>query len=131
MQKFRREGEKKKKQCQGLKSQKQQERTCYSVSRMRRSALWELLDLDLLCFYLNRRSGFPGGLAVKNLSDNTGDARDTGSMPGSGRSLEKETATHSSILAWEMPWTEEPGGLQSMGSQRVGHNSAHMHTLQN
>ena len=38
--------------------------------------------------------------------------------------LEKEMATHSSILAWEIPWTEEPGGLQSMGSQRVGHNLA-------
>ena len=36
--------------------------------------------------------------------------------------LEKEMATHSSILAWEIPWTEEPGGLQPMGSQRVGHN---------
>ena len=36
--------------------------------------------------------------------------------------LEKEMATHSSMLAWEIPWTEEPGGLQSMGSQRVGHN---------
>ena len=36
--------------------------------------------------------------------------------------LEKETATHSSILAWRIPWTEEPGGLQSMGSQRVGHD---------
>ena len=36
--------------------------------------------------------------------------------------LEKEAATHSSILAWEIPWMEEPGGLQSMGSQRVGHN---------
>ena len=36
--------------------------------------------------------------------------------------LEKEMATHSSILAWRMPWTEEPGGLQSMGSQRVGHD---------
>ena len=36
--------------------------------------------------------------------------------------LEKEVATHSSILAWEIPWTEEPGRLQSMGSQRVGHN---------
>ena len=35
---------------------------------------------------------------------------------------EKEMATHSSILAWRMPWTEESGGLQSMGSQRVGHN---------
>ena len=37
-------------------------------------------------------------------------------------SLEKGMATHSSILAWRIPWTEEPGGLQSMGSQRVGYN---------
>ena len=36
--------------------------------------------------------------------------------------LEKEMAVHSSICAWEIPWTEEPHGLQSMGSQRVGHN---------
>ena len=36
--------------------------------------------------------------------------------------MEKEMATHSSILAWKIPWTEEPGGLQSMGSQRVGHD---------
>ena len=38
--------------------------------------------------------------------------------------LEKEMATHSSILAWRIPWTEEPGGLQSTGSQRVGHDRA-------
>ena len=38
--------------------------------------------------------------------------------------LEKEMATHSSILAWKTPWTEEPGRLQSMGSQRVGHDQA-------
>jgi len=36
--------------------------------------------------------------------------------------LEEEMATHSSIFAWEIPWTEEPGGLQDMGSQRVGHD---------
>ena len=36
--------------------------------------------------------------------------------------LEKEMATNSSTLAWKIPWTEEPGGLQSMGSQRVGHD---------
>ena len=36
--------------------------------------------------------------------------------------LEKEIVTHSSILAWRIPWTEEPGGLQSMGLQRVGHD---------
>ena len=44
--------------------------------------------------------------------------------------LEKEMATHSSILAWRIPWTEEPGELQSMGSQKVRHNShtQHIHT---
>ena len=40
------------------------------------------------------------------------------------RSLEEDMATHSSILAWEIPWTEEPGGLQSVGLQRVGYNLA-------
>ena len=40
--------------------------------------------------------------------------------------LEKEMATHSSTFAWKIPWTEEPGQLQSMGSQRVKHNQAHM-----
>ena len=60
--------------------------------------------------------GFPGGSVVKNLSAN---ARDTGSIPGSGRSPEKEMATHLSILAWEIPGTEEPGRLQSMWLQRV------------
>ena len=44
-------------------------------------------------------------------------------VPSLGRKdpLEEKMATHSSILAWEIPWIEEPGGLQSMGSQRVGH----------
>ena len=41
--------------------------------------------------------------------------------------LKKEIATHSNILAWEIPWTEEPGGLQSMGSQRVEHDSVTKH----
>jgi len=43
---------------------------------------------------------------------------------GQGDPLEKEMATHSSILAWEIPWTEEPGGLSSWGSKRFGHNLA-------
>ena len=60
--------------------------------------------------------GFPGGSVVKNPPAN---ARDTGSFFGSGRSPEKEMATLSTILAWEIPWTEEPGGLKSMGLQRV------------
>ena len=52
--------------------------------------------------------GFPGGSVVKNPPADTGDAC---LMTESGRSLEKEIATYSSILAWEIPWTEEPGGL--------------------
>ena len=56
---------------------------------------------------------------VKNPSANT---RDPGLIPGSGRSPEKEMETHSSILAWRFPWTEEPGGLHSMGSKRVRHD---------
>ena len=63
--------------------------------------------------------GFPGGSEVKASACNAGDL---GSIPGSGRSLETEMATHSSILAWRIPWTEEPVGLQSVGSQRVGHD---------
>ena len=59
---------------------------------------------------------------TKNPLANAGDARDLGSIPGWGKSLEKEMSTHSSIFAWEMPWTEEPGRLQSMGSQRVRHD---------
>ena len=42
--------------------------------------------------------------------------------PGQEDPLEKGMATHSSLLAWEIPWTEKPGGLQSKGSQRVGHD---------
>ena len=58
-------------------------------------------------------------LVVKNMPANAGD---TGSVPGSGRSLEKEVATHSSILVWEIPWTEKLGRLKSIGSQRVRHD---------
>ena len=49
-------------------------------------------------------------------------AEDPGSITGSGRSLEKGMATHSSILAWRISQTEEPGGLQFVGSQTVGHD---------
>ena len=58
------------------------------------------------------RGDFPAGSVVKNLPASAGDG---GLIPGSGRSLEKEMATHSSILAWRIPWTEEPGVLLSMG----------------
>ena len=63
----------------------------------------------------DRPKGSSGG---SDGNDSACIAQDLGSIPGSGRSLEKEMATHSSILAWEIPWTEEPDGLQSMGSQK-------------
>ena len=56
---------------------------------------------------------------VKNPPANAGDTADRGSIHGSERSPEEEMATHSSILAEKIPWTEEPDGLQSMGSHRV------------
>jgi len=62
---------------------------------------------------------FPPWLSGKESAFNAGDAD---SIPGWEDTLEKETATDSSILAWVSPWTEEPGGLQSMGSQRTGHH---------
>ena len=60
---------------------------------------------------------FSGGSVVKNLPANAGD---TGLSLGWEDPLEKEMATHSSILAWKIPWTEVPGRLQSVGLQRVG-----------
>jgi len=56
---------------------------------------------------------------VKNLLANAGDA---GSIPNREDPLQGKMATCSSILAWKIPWTEEPGGLQSMGSQRIRHD---------
>jgi len=58
---------------------------------------------------------------VKNPLANVGDIRDMGLIPGQEDSLEKGMATPSSILAWEIPWTEEAGRLQSIGSQTVRH----------
>ena len=57
-------------------------------------------------------------LLIKNLPANAGDRRDVGLIPGSGRSPGGGHATHSSILAWRIPRTEEPDGLQSTGSQK-------------
>ena len=51
-------------------------------------------------------------LVVKNLPANTGDVKDIGSIPGSGRSTEEGLESYPIILAWRIPWTEEPGGAQ-------------------
>ena len=70
--------------------------------------------------------GFPGGIMVKNLPANAGDL---GSIPGSGRFPGVENDSSFSILVWKIPWTEGPGGLQCMVSQRVRYNSTHhLHT---
>ena len=62
--------------------------------------------------------GFPGGANGKEPACQCRGHRNTGSISASGRSPgEKGMATHSSILAWRIPWTEEPGGLQSIGLQ--------------
>ena len=61
-------------------------------------------------------------LEVKNLPASAGDLRDKALIPRSGRSPGKENGSHSNILAWRIPWTEEPGGLQSIGLQRPGHD---------
>ena len=63
--------------------------------------------------------GFPGDSDGKAPVCNVGDL---GSIPGLGRSPGEGNAAHSSTLAWKISWTEEPGRLQSMGLQRVGHN---------
>ena len=63
--------------------------------------------------------GFLCGSAGKESACNAGDL---GSIPESGRSPGGGHGDHSSILAWSIPWTEEPGGLESVRSQRVGHD---------
>ena len=63
--------------------------------------------------------GSPGDVEVKNPPASTGDAGEAVLAPGREDPLEKEMATHSSVLAWGMPWTEEPGGPQTVGSQSL------------
>ena len=67
--------------------------------------------------------GFPGGASGKGPTRQCRSRKRHGFDPWVGKTpLEKGMATHSSTLAWRIPWTEEPGGLQSMGSQRAGHD---------
>ena len=74
------------------------------------------IKFHVFCF---SQFSFPGGLEGKVSACNVGDG---GSHPESGRSPGEGMATRSSIVAWRIPWMEEPGRLQSMGSQRVGHD---------
>ena len=78
------------------------------------------LNSSLLCLlHWQEPLGFPGGLVIKKLPAKQ---EMWVQFPCWEDPLEKEAATPSSILAWEIPWMEELGGLQSMGSQRVGHD---------
>ena len=77
-----------------------------------------MINLEYLHIY-NCFLDFPGGSNGKASVYNAGDL---GSIPGLGRSLEKETEAHSSTIAWKIPRKEQPGRLKSMGSQRVGHD---------
>ena len=71
---------------------------------------------------LQYSGGFPGGSVVKNPPARAGDAGDAGSIPGSRRSPGEGNGNPFQYTCLRIPWTEEPGGLHSMGSQRVGHD---------
>ena len=73
-------------------------------------AIW--MDLEIIM-------GFPGGSDGKESAYNV---VDLGLIPGLGRSPGGRNGNHSNVLAWEIPWTEEPDGLQSVGLQRVRHD---------
>ena len=66
--------------------------------------------------------GFPGGASGKEPPCNAGDIRDVGSTPGLRRSPGRGMATHCNIVAWRIPWTEAPGGLQFIELQGCGHD---------
>ena len=80
---------------------------------------WDILRLHPE--WLTGRSERDLGTGVKNVPANARDARDAGSIPGSRRSPGEGNGSHSCILAWRIPWTEEPAGSQSKGLQRVRH----------
>ena len=85
-----------------------------TISGSQRNSFYLLLH----CLF-NNLFDFPGGSDGKASAYRAGDP---GLVPGSEDPLEKETATHSSTLAWKIPWTEKPGRLQSIGLQRDRHD---------
>ena len=76
----------------------------------------EVIDTKYVCVWL------PQWLSNKESACNTGDTRDASSIPGLGRSPGGGHGNPLHILTWKIPWREEPGGLQWVGSQRVGHD---------
>ena len=80
---------------------------------------WECCISEAILFSYSFWGGFPDGVRtqVKNSPANVGDIRDKVFIPGHEDPLGKEMATHSSVLAWEIPWTEEPGGVHGVASR--------------
>ena len=74
------------------------------------------------CGSFRTNMGFPGGSDSKESAYNAGDTKDMGLIPGSGRSPGEENNYSLQYSCLEIPWMEEPGRLQSMGSKRVGHD---------
>ena len=74
----------------------------------------------MACSFMVNADATAGAPVVKNLPASAGDAGDAGSIPGSERSPGVGSGNPLLYLAWKIPWTEEPGGLQSLGLQRVG-----------
>ena len=93
-------------------------RMCRCQNILANTLLWSLTS-----------SGFSDGSVGKEFARSAGDRADPGSIPGREDPLEKGTETHSSLLAWEIPWTEEPGGLWSIQLQRVGQKSLVVYTI--
>ena len=87
--------------------------------------MWKKEEVSHCCYVL----GFPCGAVVQNPSTNEETQETWVRSLGREDPLEEEMATHSSTLAWKIPWTEQPGGLQSPGSQRAGHDRAHRRAL--
>ena len=88
---------------------------------------WLLGTSPLIYMHALQVRGFPGGSDSKEFACSEGDL---GLIPlGWEDALEKGKATNSRILAWRIPWTQEAGGLQSMGSQKIGHDWATVHAL--
>ena len=88
---------------------------------------WLTFNKTILCVWASQVAQ-----VVKNLPANSGEINGVGLIPGLGRSPRGGHGHHSSTLAWRIPWIEEPSGLQSWGSQRVGHNwcdLTSMHTV--
>ena len=88
-------------------------------SSIRNSSSW---DYYLCFYYYLLEYSFPGGSLVKNLPPNARDVGDAGLIPGSGRSPGRGDGNPLQYSCWRIPWTEEPGELQFIGSQRVGHD---------